>query len=47
LEIINEILHMASEIKKKQTDSKSVSTGAATFENSVEPKKLDTQELDL
>jgi hypothetical protein len=38
---------MASEIKKKQTDSKSVSTGAATFENSVEPKKLDTQELDL
>jgi hypothetical protein len=40
LEIINEILHMASEIKKKQ------STGEATLEGAREVKKIDTQEDD-
>jgi hypothetical protein len=47
LEIINEILHMASEIKKKQTDTKAVAGGEAKFEGSAEPKKIDTQEVDL
>lgn len=46
LEIINEILHMASEVKKK-TDGKPGGSGAAaSFENSVEPRKIDTQEVD-
>ena len=44
LEIINEILHMASEIKKKQSDGKGSATGVATFEGSTEPRKIDTQE---
>jgi len=40
LEIINEILHMASEIKKKQT------SGEAMLEGAREPKKIDTQQED-
>lgn len=47
LEIINEILHMASEVKKK-TDGKGNTGGggSASFENSVEPRKIDTYEVD-
>ena len=37
---------MASEVKKK-TDGKPGGSGsAASFENSVEPRKIDTQEVD-
>lgn len=42
LEIINEILHMASEVKKKSDGKAGISGGAATFENSKELKKIDT-----
>jgi hypothetical protein len=45
LEIIYDILHMASEVKKKVGD-KSGSTGVATFEGSNEPKKIDTPQVD-
>jgi hypothetical protein len=41
LEIIYDILHMASEVKKKVGDNKNGSTGVATFEGSNEPKKID------
>lgn len=40
LEIIYDILHMASEVKKKVGD-KNGNTGVATFEGSNEPKKID------
>lgn len=46
LEIIYDILHMASEVKKKVGDKSSASTGVATFEGSNEPKKIDTPQLD-
>lgn len=46
LEIINEILHMASEVKKKSDGKGGSSGGAATFEGSAEIKKIDTQEVD-
>ena len=45
-EIINEILYMASEVKKK-TYGKPGGAGAnASFENSVEPRKIDTEDVD-
>lgn len=45
LEIINEILHMASEIKKKQSDIK----GGAAIEGTSEiaSKKIGSQDLDI
>lgn len=46
LEIINEILHMASEVKKR-IEGKAGSGSAATFENSAEIRKIDTQEMDI
>ena len=47
LDIINDILHMASEIIKKQSDRPGQGAGGvATFENSAEAKKIDTQVVD-
>jgi|TARA_B110000285_G_C15130439_1_gene623207 hypothetical protein len=37
---------MASEVKKKTDGKPGSSSQAASFENSVEPRKIDTQEVD-